>query len=481
MLRELLFVVSVALLAYMAALNLNYTALLVIGWREIREYVRRRPLRDYRTVAESELSTPVSILLPAYDEAPVIVDSVRSLLASGYRELEVVVVNDGSRDGTLEALLEAFSMVPVERVPRARLVTAPIHGVYRSPQEKRLVVVDKDNGGKADALNAGLCYARFPLFCAVDSDTILERDALARLVWQFQYEPSTVAVGGIVRIANGSTVEGSSVTDVRTPRRLLVNLQIVEYLRAFLTGRTGWSRLGMLLIVSGAFGLFRREVVIEAGGYDTETVGEDAELVFRLHRFCRERRRPYRISFIADPVCWTEAPADRRALARQRDRWQRGLIQSMWKHRDMIGRRRYGAVGTVALPYFLVFEAIGPLVEIVGYAVVPASWAVGALDAWMALLFMLLAGTYGLILSFGALRIEERAFQRYARWSCLARLMLAAVVENFGYRQWITWIRARAYWTLLRGGHSWGDMIRTGFGGDAAPTQPAPPPATRAS
>lgn len=461
--HELLAAVSLVLLAYTVALNVNYTILLALGWAEISSYVRRRPLRDYATVARSELSTPISMVVPAYDEEPVIVESVRSLLASNYRELEVVVVNDGSKDGTLARLVEAFGMIEIERVPRARLQTQPVRAVYGSAVEPRLVVVDKENGGKADALNAGLCHARFPLFCAVDSDTVLDRDALARLVWQFQQAPETVGVGGIVRIANGSSVQDARVVDVRTPRRLLVNLQIVEYLRAFLTGRTGWSRLGMLLIVSGAFGLFRRQTVIDAGGYDTTTVGEDAELVFRLHRHCRERGEPYKISFIADPVCWTEAPADVATLARQRDRWQRGLVESLWRHRRMVGRPRYGVVGTVAMPYFLLFEALGPLIELIGYVIVPTAWALGALDPVFALTWLTLAMTYGLVFSFGALRIEELAFQRYRRWRCLARLIVAAFVENFGYRQWNTLVRARACWRLVRGSRGWGEMARSGF------------------
>jgi len=456
-------VVSMAMIVYFAALNLNYLVLTVLGWRTISDYVRRRAFRDYAMVQDSALSVPVSILVPAYNEAPVIVESVRSLFALDYRQFEVVVINDGSRDGTLEALQEAFALVEVERVPRADLTTEPVRRVFVSPMESRLVVIDKENGGKADALNTGLRYARYPLFCAVDSDTMLEPDALGRLVWQFQAEPETVACGGIVRIVNGSTLRNGRVAQVQTPSSLLVNVQIVEYLRAFLAGRLGWSRLQMLLIISGAFGLFRRDVVIEAGGYAADTVGEDAELVFRLHRHCREQKRPYKLSFIADPVCWTEAPTSLRVLSRQRDRWQRGLIQSMLRHRPMIGRRRYGAVGAVAMPYFVMFEMLGPLIELAGYAVMATSAALGWVSAPIALLFFGLAVVTGLLFSFGALAIEERAFQRYPRWRCLARLAVAAVVENFGYRQFMTIVRARAFLTLLRRDHGWGEMTRRGY------------------
>jgi glycosyltransferase involved in cell wall biosynthesis len=341
------------------------------------------------------------------------VPSIRSLLASHYRELQVMVINDGSTDGTLAALKEAFELVEVERVPRANLPSAPVRAVYASPLDDRLLVIDKDNGGKADSLNCGIRYAAYPLFCAIDSDTMLDPAALARLVWSFQAEPETVATGGIVRIINGSLLEDGKIRSVRTPEKTLVNVQIVEYLRAFLAGRAGWSRVNMLLIISGAFGLFRRETVVEAGGYDTTTVGEDAELVVRLHRHCRDQKRPYKITFVADPICWTEAPAERGALRRQRD--------------CVIG---------------LLLGWVNP--------------------SFAAVLFGL-AFTYGLVLSFGALLIEGRAFARYPGWRDLRRLMVAAVVENFGYRQWLAIVRTKALWTVLRPDTGWGEMTRVGF------------------
>ena len=460
-------------IAYMLAMGVNQLVLTCFGWREISEYVKRRSLRDYATIANSELSLPVSIVIPAYNEEAVILESVRSLLDSHYGAFEVVVVNDGSTDRTLDALRDAYGLIPDRRVPRARLDTKPILGSYRSPLDKRLVVIDKQNGGsKADAINAGLCYSRYPLFLAVDADTLLDVDALPRLVREFQVRPETVALGGIVRIANGSTVEAGRVTEARTPRQLLVNLQIVEYLRAFLVGRTGWSRIGALLIVSGAFGIFRREEVIEAGGYDPDSFAEDAELVLRLHKLCRDRGRPYRIGFIADPVCWTEAPNSLETLSSQRDRWQRGLVQMLWQYRGMVGRPRYGAVGMFGLPYFVLFEALGPIVEVAGYAVITLSLALGWLPLPMALAFFGVSVGLGMAFSFGALLIEERAFQRYRRWSCFGRLVFAAGFENFGYRQWHALVRVRASWSQLRRRPQvWGDMARTGFTPASAPSK----------
>jgi cellulose synthase/poly-beta-1,6-N-acetylglucosamine synthase-like glycosyltransferase len=465
LLHEAVIAFNVFVLGYMLAQNANQLVLICFGWREISEYVKRRHLRDYNTIARSELSVPVSIVIPAYNEEETILESVRSLLRSHYAAFEVVVVNDGSTDGTLDGLRETYELVPDKRVPRARVASQPVIGSYRSLADERLVVIDKENGGgRADAMNAGLQYARYPLFLGVDADTVLDVDALPRLVREFQVRPETVGLGGIVRIANGSTVEDGHVVQARTPRQLLLNLQIVEYLRAFLVGRTGWSRIGATLIVSGAFGIFRREEVVEAGGYDPDSLAEDAELVLRLHRLCRDRGRPYRIGFIADPVCWTEAPSSLASLRSQRDRWQRGLLQVLWQYRHMMGRRRYGSVGLFALPYFWAFEAVGPVIEVLGYVVIVLSLAFGWLPPELALAFFGVAVALGIAFSFGALLVEERAFQRYRSWRCFGRLVLAAGIENLGYRQWYALIRVRATWSQLRGREQrWGEMARSGF------------------
>jgi cellulose synthase/poly-beta-1,6-N-acetylglucosamine synthase-like glycosyltransferase len=470
LLRDVLLGFNYGMLAYFVMLNAIYTLLLVLGWKSIRTYVHRRRLIDYDEIARSPLTIPISIIVPAYNEATVIVDSVRSLLVAHFPALEVVVISDGSKDDTVQALTEAFALVSASRVPVARLETAEIRDILVSANDDRLVVIDKANGGKADAINAGLCYARYPLFCTLDADTLIDDDALLRLVRPFQVEPDTIACGGIVRVVNGCSVERSRVVNVEMPRRMIENVQVVEYLRAFLAGRTGWARLGALLVISGAFGVFRRDLAVEIGGYDTATVGEDAEFVVRLHRHCRENDIPYRVSFLADPVCWTEVPRSMRSLCRQRNRWHRGLIETLLRHRGMIGRRRYGVVGLFAMPYFVLFEALGPLIETIGYCVVALSLAFGVLDTSVALTLLILSFTYGLVLSFGALIVEEHAFRRYRRWPDVGRLALAAVVENFGFRQIGSFVRAWAFVTLVRRpSNTWGEMHRTGF----APPQPS--------
>ena len=480
LLEELVRSFNFFVLGYFIVLQLTYTALAVFGWRTIEDYVRRRPMRDYDAVGRSEMSMPVSVLVPAYNEAPTIVSSVKALLRSQFLELEVVTINDGSTDSTLQELIDAFDLVRVDRVPRSRIPTERIRAVYLCPTDPRVVVIDKENGGKADSLNVGIKYATYPLFCAVDADTMLDAGALSRLVWEFQASPETVAVGGIVRIVNGSTFNEGRLDEVKTPKNLLANLQILEYLRAFLGGRIGWSKTGMLLIVSGAFGLFRRDVVVDVGGYDPAMVGEDAELILRLHRHHREISKPCRITFFPDPICWTECPEDLPSLIRQRDRWQRGLIGMVWQHKDMVGRKRYGRIGVVALPYYLFFELLGPTIEGVGYIMFALALSLDLLSVPFALAFLGMSLSYGLVLTFLAILMEERAFRRYPSWRDLGRLVFCSVVENFGYRQLLSVVRLRSWYTVTRN-RRWGEMTRKGFGlnepGDPLPVDKTAEPA----
>ncbi|MCW3039336.1 MAG: glycosyl transferase family protein [Solirubrobacterales bacterium] len=461
--RNALELVNVMMLVYLVVLDVAYGTLALLGWQAVESFVRRRPVRDYELVSSSPLSPPVSVIVPAYDEQETIVSSVQAMLALHYPSLEVIVVNDGSSDMTFDRLREAFRLVPAARVPRSAIDTEHVRGTYVSAVDERLVVLDKENGGKADALNAGLRYAWTPLVCSVDADTLLDPGALSRLVWEFTSRPDTVAAGGIVRVVNGCTVVDGRVVKVGMPKGLLPNLQVLEYLRAFLGGRIGWSRMGMTLIISGAFGLFDRAAVVAAGGWDPRTIGEDAELVLRLHRHRRDNGLDCRIMFFPDPICWTEVPSTARSLVHQRDRWQRGLIQMLLRHRGMIFNRRYGAVGMLALPFFVFFEALGPLVEVTGYLAFGLSCALGIASGQQILRFLALAIGFGFCISYITLLMEERAFQRYPGWGSLGRLLTLSVLENVGYRQWMALVRSRAWWSQLRGDRSWGAMPRAGF------------------
>lgn len=462
MLNELVETGQWVFLGYFVLMNgayllLNFNALLAL-----REYFLGRRV-DVLPRAYSDYEMPITIIVPAYNEQATIVASVRALLQLRYPEYEIVVVNDGSRDGTLQALIEAFRLQPFPEAYRQRLASAEVRRVYRSTLHENVRVIDKANGGKADALNAGINASRYPLFCCVDADSILHPDSLYRVLQPFLDDPRTVACGGTVRIVNGSTVRDGFVERVRLPRSPLALLQIVEYLRAFLFGRLGWSPINALLIISGAFGLFRKEVVVAAGGYRTDTVGEDMELVVRLHRVLRAAGRPYRITFVPDPICWTEAPEDLRTLARQRIRWQRGLGESLAKNIGLMTQRRAGVVGRFAYPFNLLFELFGPLLEVAGYAFI----IIAALNGWVSLeaslVFLLVAVGLGVVLSTSALLLEELSFHVYPGLRSTLVLFAVAILENFGYRQ------LNAVWRLvgllrwLGGGKAkWGEMRRGG-------------------
>jgi cellulose synthase/poly-beta-1,6-N-acetylglucosamine synthase-like glycosyltransferase len=451
-------------LLYFLAINTQYLCLMLLGFRETRRALRAAQWRDVRRLMRSPLTPPISVIAPAYNEEANIAESVRSLLMLNYPEFEVIVVNDGSRDRTLEMLIERFGLRLVPRSFEYAVPCRPIRGVYEAPEYPSLVVIDKENGGKADALNAGLNLSLYPLFCAIDADSVLEDDALLRVVRPFVEDPGvTVATGGIIRIANGCEIHAGRVVGVRLPRRFLPLVQIVEYLRGFLFGRMGWSAVNGLLIISGAFGLFDKRAAMLAGGYAHDTVGEDMELVVRMHRRLREEGAPYRVRFVPDPVCWTESPETLRVLRRQRNRWHRGLIDTLWRHRRMFARPRYGTIGVVAMPTFIVFEMLGPLVELSGYLIVPLCYALGILDTAFMLVFLTVAILYGILLSVSAVLLEDMAFRRYPRIRDLALLVLMGVLENFGYRQATAWWRARAFWDYWRGDLGWGRMERRGF------------------
>ena len=452
-------------LLYFLALNGVYLALYVLSFREITYAVRRDLFSGLSELFASNYAPPISIIVPAYNESATIATSVRSLLALRYPLHEVVVVNDGSKDETLEILKREFGLYESDQPVWQQIETARMRGVYVSPVE-RLVVVDKENGGRSDALNAGICAASYPLVCVTDADVIMQEDALLRIARPMVESSEVVAVGGVIRVANGCEVDAGRVVEIKTPNKALPNFQIVEYLRAFLAGRTGWSTLNCLLIISGAFGLFRRQDVIEAGGLATDSVGEDMELTMRMHRTLREKRARYRIVFVPDPVAWTEVPDTLRVLSRQRDRWHRGLTDSLLRNRGMLLNPRYGTVGLLAMPYFLIFEWLGPIVELLGYVAFVSGLALGLLDLRFAFLFFLVAVGLGTLLSIAAVFLEELRPGRYPRWRDLWKLIFYGIAENFGYRQLNTYWRVRGLISYLRKNTEWGDMERRGFGPD---------------
>lgn len=435
-LREAVWCVDAALLGIFLLQNLYYAFQLVIAAAELRRYRHASRPDDLWWLLTSNVTVPISLIVPAHNEEATIVDNIHSLLALHYSEFEVIVVNDGSTDGTLEKIIKRLDLQPVERVYEVALPHKPIRGVYGSPRYPRLVVIDKAQGGKADALNAGINLSRHPFFCAVDGDSILDPESLLQVVRPFVEEPEEmIAVGGRIRIVNGCAVRGGQVVGEGLPRHILALFQVIEYTRAFLMARLACSRLNALMIISGAFGVFKRSAVIKVGGYDRDTVGEDMDIVLKLHRFHHEHQIPYKMRYVPDPVCWTEAPASLDALRRQRTRWQRGLAQVLWKHRPMILSPRYGAAGILGLGMHLMFDVIGPIFETIGYVIVPLSWWLGFLSLDFFLAYLMLAFTFGVAISVGSFFLEEVALPHVIRPKHLIILTLTAIAENFGYRQ----------------------------------------------
>ena len=411
-----------------------------------------------------DLTPPVSVIAPAFNEELSIVDSVRALLALEYPEHEVIVVNDGSKDSTLTRLIEAFGLQPVGREQSVALQQTRVLGTYAATAYPNLLVVDKENGRKADAANAGIGFAQKPLVCVIDADSVIEPDGLLRATEPFMSDDgSLVAVGGAIRIANGCKVRGGHIEKMGISPRWLPRFQTVEYMRAFITARVANAHGNMLTLISGAFGIFRRSVLVEIGGYRHDTVGEDFELVVHIHRHMREQKRPYRVGFIPEIVCWTEAPETLAGIRNQRSRWQQGGLETLWRHRRMLFNPRYGRVGMLAMPVTLVEDVLGPPLELVGYLVVPACWALGILSPEVALAFLSLTFVFGTAMSIGTLALEERQLRRTPTAADLSRLAAAAILENFGYRQINLIYRLRGMWRYLRKDSHWASVPRLGF------------------
>lgn len=464
-------VTAIVALVYFAVLNTIYLVFTGIAWRGVTHHLRARAYAGEDEAFASPLTPPISILLPAYNEETGIVESIRSLLTLRYPEIEIVAVNDGSTDGTMATLAEAFDLVPIRKALREAVPTKAVRAAFVSRRHPELLVLDKENGGKADALNAALSAAQYPYVCAIDADAMLEEDALLRVAKPILDDPSlVVAAGGIVRIANGCRVDHGRIVEVGLPRSSLATMQVVEYFRAFLVGRMGWSSLRSLLIFSGAFGLFRRSLVEAVGGWRTDTVGEDVELVVRLHRYLRDRGEAYRIDFVPDPVCWTEAPEDLRTLARQRRRWQQGLAETLWRHRGIALRPRYGVLGLFGFPYFVIFELCGPLIQIVGPPVAIYAYLTGRLSLGFLIGFLVVSLLLGVLLSVAALALEEFSFRRHPNARDVVRLLAFTVAENVGYRQLTDVWRLLAFVDLARRKRTWGAQRRRGIG---APHSPA--------
>jgi cellulose synthase/poly-beta-1,6-N-acetylglucosamine synthase-like glycosyltransferase len=449
-------------LGYFAAINVAYLAQNLVAVSSVRKYLRTSSI-DEADPAYSTVHLPISLVVPAYNESKSIVTSIKALLQLEYPDFEVVVVNDGSKDDTLAKLIQAFQLYPYPEAYRNQVPCRPVKATYRSRRYRNLRVVDKENGGsKADASNAGINVCRYPLVAVVDADGVLQRDSLTRAVRPFIARPDTVAAGGAVRIANGCRLRDGFLEEVGLPRNPLALVQVIEYLRAFLFGRMGWEPIGAVLIVSGAFGVFRRTTLIEVGGFDPKAVGEDMELIVRIHRKMKQAGRRYHIGFIPDPVCWTDAPESLKDLGSQRTRWHHGLAQALMLNRWLLMNPRGGTVSWLAIPFYVLFELLGPVLEAIGLVFFVTAAALGAIAWAEAAAFMALSLSLGMMLSVSAIMLEEFSFPVYRKPRELALLYAAALLENFGYRQLTVWWRLKGFFRWATGRrHTWETITRS--------------------
>jgi cellulose synthase/poly-beta-1,6-N-acetylglucosamine synthase-like glycosyltransferase len=452
---------------YSVLLLLFYLFIAGYSIGEMKYYLRKSTFTDYSLLASSEYAPAISILAPAYNEGANIIENVSSLLAVHYNNMELMVINDGSKDDTLEKLVKAYDLIKISFLVNEKIKTKSVRGIYKSknPIYHKLTVIDKENGGKADALNVGINVSGNKYIVCIDVDCILEQDALLKLIKPFLEETKlrVIATGGVIRIANSCEIRNGKLIRVHLPKQFLPRVQALEYIRAFLLGRMAWSRLNGLLIISGAFGAFDREIVIKAGGYNHNTVGEDMELIVRMRRYMHENNLLYKVAYIPDPLCWTEAPASYKILGRQRNRWTRGTIETLQIHRKMFFNPRFKILGMLSYPYWFFFEFLAPIIEFIGFISFLIFAFFGLMD-WghVAILFGFIF-SFGFLYSVFAIMMEVTTYNQYKKRSEILRLILTAFLEPALFHPFVVWSAVRGNIDFLRKKKSWGEMTRQGF------------------
>ncbi len=463
---------------YAAVLNTVYVLLLLSAILNLYRQTKYWKIQDNDFLFTPGVVPSIAVIAPAYNEEKTVVESVNSLLTLVYPDYQVIVVNDGSADDTIGVLKEEFQLIRIDRQPEGNLSTAPVRGIYQSPLNSRLLVVDKENGGKADALNCGINYGEKEFVCSIDSDSLLEPDSLLRMTSEaMTSRHETIAIGGNILPVNGCSVNHGALQKIALGKNRYARLQTIEYLRSFIAGRLGWAQLNALLIISGAFGLFKRERVLEIGGYLTgrgihkkDTVGEDMELVVRLIRHMGEIRKPYRVQYAATANCWTEVPEDLNSIYKQRDRWHRGLTEIMTFHRRMLFNPRYGTAGLIGLPYFLIFEIIGPFYEFSGYLFLLIGFIAGLHSVAVYLILFSVCILFGTLVSLISLILSEHGIVYFSHREII-KLLLSTFSENFGYRQLMGWLRVFSLTGMLFKNKGWQKLERKGFSPAPAKTQ----------
>ncbi len=435
--------------AYFLLVQSFYLMLMILAIPELYMRMKEVKIENFEQILSSESVPQITIIVPAYNESVNINFVIRCLLNLTYRYKEIIIVNDGSTDNMLDLIKNNFKLYPVAPVVPAKIPTQKVRNYYRSKDFPNLIIVDKENGGKVDSVNAGLNAATSDFYISVDADTIITEDALQALMRPFLMQFNIIGCGGTIGIANDCKMAGNRIEQIYFPHTIIAGIQVIEYMRAFLMGKLGWNHLGGHLIVSGAFGLFDINAVIESGGYKLE-IGDDVDLTFRLNRQMREKKQKYRIDFIPDLVCLTQVPFKIRELCRQRERWQRGLLEVLWINKKMLFNPRYGKIGMIGVPYFTIIEAISPIIEIGGYFVALTSYFMAILNAYAALWLLLLALGFPLVLSFACILIESISLQRYFSFLNLLKMIGCAILEQVGYRQLLVFVRLYSFFKWIK-------------------------------
>ncbi|WP_339705075.1 glycosyltransferase [Algoriphagus aquimarinus] len=444
-----------------------YMLIMILSAMEMRDHRRKNRFADYQDIITSPLAPGVSILAPAYNEGESIVQNVKSLLSLHYGKFEVIVINDGSKDETLTKLINAFELQLTDFAYHEEIEAKPVRGIYKSKNRSynRLLVIDKENGGKADALNAGINVSSKEILACIDVDCILSHESITRMVRPFMEETNrkVIAVGGVIGIANNCDVQDGTVTNYRVPTTLLGKFQVIEYCRAFLMGRMAWTRINGLMLISGAFGFFKRDLVVEVGGYFPKTVGEDMELVVRMRRHMEERNIPYRVSFVPDPLCWTEVPESEEILSRQRNRWIRGTIETLQLHKVTALNPNYGVMGLVSYPYWSVFEKMAPVLELLGVLYTITLIIIGDFSAFYFIALFIVLYLLSILVSSFSILYEQVSYNNYKDKKDLNKLILTVFLEPIMIHPKIVLWGLKGHWDFIKGKGGWGHMIRTGF------------------
>jgi poly-beta-1,6-N-acetyl-D-glucosamine synthase len=465
--RSLQFIIENGIIIITIFIFGSYALLAIFSASSMLRYMRKNSYIDYKVLLSSPMAPSISIIAPAYNEGKTIIDNIRSLLSLHYNDFQVIIVNDGSKDNSMEKIIKAYDLEKADFVYEEKIRTKEIKGIYKSRNKafNKLIIIDKENGGKADALNAGINFSQKDYICVVDVDSVLVEDALLIMTKPFleETEKIIIASGGVIRIANSCKIEDGKITEVKLPRSFIPRVQVLEYTRAFLMGRMAWSRLNGLLLVSGAFGMFKRDIVIKVGGYNTDLVGEDMELIVRMRRYMAERKQKYQVIYIPDPLCWTEVPSSLKVLGRQRDRWTRGTMESLFIHFKLFLNPRYKSLGLLGHPYWFFFEWFAPIIEFIGiiYFIIIA---ILGIPNWP--FFFLLLGTiyfFAVTLTYWAILFEELSFHRYKRKREVFKMLITALFEPIFYHPFILLFSIRGNFKYFTGEKSWGSMERVGF------------------